>query len=82
MKKCGNCKHRAFRLMYGIEYCIWYEMTTTEEDEVREASKCTSYKEGTPSCFEDDYYCPSSTSGDYSPSNPWDAPGMSIKDFI
>lgn len=25
---------------------------------------------------------PSSTNGDYSPSNPWDAPGMSIKDFI
>ena len=24
----------------------------------------------------------SSTDGDYSPSNPWDAPGMSIKDFI
>jgi hypothetical protein len=24
----------------------------------------------------------SSTNGDYSPSNPWDAPGMSIKDFI
>ena len=27
-------------------------------------------------------YTPSSTYGDYSPSNPWDAPGMSIKDFI
>lgn len=29
-----------------------------------------------------DEYCPSSTNRDYSPSNPWDAPGMSIKDFI
>ena len=27
-------------------------------------------------------YVPSSTNGDYSPSNPWDAPGLSIKDFI
>ena len=27
-------------------------------------------------------YTPSSTNGDYSPSNPWGAPGMSIKDFI
>ena len=27
-------------------------------------------------------YIPSSTNGDYSPNNPWDAPGMSIKDFI
>ena len=24
----------------------------------------------------------SSTDGDYSPGNPWDAPGMSIRDFI
>ena len=30
----------------------------------------------------DEDYVPSSTNGDYSPSNPWDAPGMSIKDFI
>ena len=32
--------------------------------------------------YDDDDYVPSSTNGDYSPSNPWDAPGMSIKDFI
>ena len=25
---------------------------------------------------------PSATAGDYSPSNPWDAPGMGFKDFI
>ena len=30
----------------------------------------------------DEHYAPSSTYGDYSPSNPWDAPGMSIHDFI
>ena len=28
------------------------------------------------------HYTPSATNGDYSPSNPWDAPRMSIKDFI
>lgn len=27
-------------------------------------------------------YVPSSENGDYSPSNPWDAPGMKISDFI
>lgn len=32
--------------------------------------------------YEEDYYTPSATNGDYSPSNPWDAPGMSIHDFI
>jgi len=32
--------------------------------------------------YEDDLYTPSSTFGDYSPSSPWNAPGMSISDFI
>lgn len=32
--------------------------------------------------YEEDEYTPSSTYGDYSPSNPWDAPGMSKQDFI
>lgn len=32
--------------------------------------------------YEDDDCTPSATNGDYSPSNPWDAPGMSISDFI
>lgn len=31
---------------------------------------------------DDDEYVPSAENGDYSPSNPWDAPGMSISDFI
>jgi len=31
---------------------------------------------------EERFYCPSSTAGDYGPGNPWDAPGMSIHDFI
>jgi hypothetical protein len=30
----------------------------------------------------DDDYTPSAESGDYSPSNPWDAPGMKLSDFI
>ena len=31
---------------------------------------------------DDEEYIPSSTNRDYGPSNPWDAPGMYIKDFI
>lgn len=27
-------------------------------------------------------YTPSASAGDYSPSNPWNAPGMSLSDFI
>lgn len=32
--------------------------------------------------MEDDFYTPSALAGDYSPSCPWNAPGMSISDFI
>ena len=32
--------------------------------------------------WDDEDYVPSSTNGDYSPSNPWDAPGCRISDFI
>ena len=32
--------------------------------------------------YEDRKRYTSSTAGDYSPSNPWDAPGMSTRDFI
>ena len=35
-----------------------------------------------PEDEEDDYYIPSSTAGDYSPGAPWNAPGMSIRDFL
>lgn len=31
---------------------------------------------------DDEEYVPSAENGDYGPSNPWDAPGMSIHDFI
>ena len=37
---------------------------------------------GLKESWNDEDDVPSSTRGDYSPSNPWDAPGMSIKDFI
>ena len=30
----------------------------------------------------DSHTAPSSASGDYSPTDPWDAPGMSVSDFI
>lgn len=82
MKKCGNCKFRAFESMFGVDYCLDYEMTTTEAEEIEAAKDCRRYEEGTPACLEEDEYCPSATHGDYSPSSPWNAPGMSIRDFI
>lgn len=81
-RSCCNCKNRCYSSMFGMDYCIGYEMCSSPEDEVSEAQNCSQFEFGTPEVLEDDSYCPSSTFGDYSPSNPWDAPGMSIRDFI
>lgn len=52
-----------------------------EEDEEYDEEYMNAYEE-----YEEDSRrrdrTPSSTAGDYSPSNPWDAPGMSMRDFI
>ena len=53
-------------LVYQIEYAFDIDGVRSEDEE-------NEY---------DDDYIPSAENGDYSPSNPWDAPGMSIKDFI
>lgn len=49
------------------------------EDAVCEAIDNICYD---PDEEDDDEYIPSSSNGDYSPSNPWDAPGMKLSDFI
>lgn len=46
------------------------------------STESASDSEETVEEIDDGPYSPSATNGDYSPSNPWDAPGMSIKDFI
>jgi hypothetical protein len=39
-------------------------------------------EDGEDEYYENEEYIPSAENGDYSPSNPWDAPGMKISDFI
>ena len=48
------------------------------------AKDCESYKyyDWTEQDEEEREYTPSATNGDYSPSCPWNAPGMSVSDFI
>ena len=57
----------------GDDYC-WFHV---ENDE----SVICLDTEDLEECYEEQYV-PSAENGDYGPSNPWDAPGMSIKDFI
>ena len=82
MRKCGNCKHRMSYGWSGVECCMDYEFTCTEAEEIEAAKDCPKYEEGTPECLEEERYCPSATAGDYSPSCPWGAPGMSERNFI
>lgn len=76
-RRCGNCANRFFESMFGNEPCGGYEMAKDVDEEIDTASECSQYMKENP-----DNYCPSVTAGDYSPSNPWDAPGMSVRDFI
>jgi hypothetical protein len=55
-------------LAYQIEYEFDIDGVRSEDEEYAED--------------DDDDYVPSAENGDYGPSNPWDAPGMSLKDFI
>jgi len=70
MKKCKDCE-RYFKDTHNL--CVLAEMDEVNGD----TEACEDFEQSY-----DDKYCPSSTKRDYSPSNPWDAPGMSIRDFI
>ena len=72
---CALCRNRFIDTMFGREPCGLYEM---DECDARDPS-CSRYE---PETDDDVHYCPSSTARDYGPGNPWDAPGMSIRDFI
>jgi hypothetical protein len=63
-----------------VECPIWNNKTEEVEYAYRWFEVPEDFKDEEEEC--NDEYVPSSTNGDYSPSNPWDAPGMSISDFI
>ena len=64
----------------GFSVCPYEDSGVSESERCRVC--CGLGVDEDPYPYEEDDYCPSSTNGDYSPSNPWDAPGMSIRDFI
>ena len=75
-------------LINGKHYCPYEDSGVSESERCR---VCCGLgvdedpypeEEYDPYCDPEYEDCPSSTNGDYSPSNPWDAPGMSIRDFI
>lgn len=77
-RMCSNCKFRRYEYCGDYGYCMDYEIS----NDIRETAKnCILYEYQNPD-VEDDDYMPSATAGDYSPTCPWNAPGMSISDFI
>lgn len=56
------------------------ELAKTPEEREREAEKRIEAEE--EAYYEESHRYSSCTAGDYSPSSPWNAPGMSIHDFI
>lgn len=91
MRTCTNCKRNCVVNYDGLldTGCMDYEMSGGDEEEAKKlAANCPSYDYGSPEYWEefwDDYHERRHTSsycGDYGPSNPWDAPGMSVSDFI
>jgi hypothetical protein len=71
MKKCKKCA-RYFKDTHNLCYLAEIEEVSGDTD------ACDDFEEY---CGNEEYTS-SATNGDYSPSNPWDAPGMSIRDFI
>lgn len=65
--ECGGDVEKAERLFC---YCDW-KHPSSAVDELADDDEDA-----------DNHAAPSSTDGDYSPANPWDAPGMSVSDFI
>ena len=82
MKSCDNCAYRMHTgFMGNREPCFGWECCLTAEDAIKTAKKCKDWRMEADS-EDDEHEHTSATEGDYSPSNPWDAPGMNVRDFI
>ena len=81
-RSCSCCRFRFVRMWTGMESCLDYEMAETEEECRKAAADCPKYEKGAPEGRDEGHYTPSATADDYGPSDPWDAPGMSVRDFI
>lgn len=71
MNKCKNCK---FYFRDPHDLCYLAEIEEVDAN----SNACDRFIKA----YDNNEYCPSATNGDYSPSCPWNAPGMSIRDFI
>ena len=61
--------------------CIMCTLNIVDDENARDIFYDVVYEMRGIYLAEEDYV-PSAENGDYGPSNPWDAPGMSVRDFI
>ena len=80
-RSCDNCANRMHIGMFGREPCFGWECSSNEAEAIETAATCERWCPETDEEDEEEYI-PSSSAGDYGPGNPWDAPGMSVSDFI
>lgn len=66
----GSCIRTDELKALGFDYMNDWIEDTSEDDDWAEPD------------WGDEDHVPSAENGDYSPSNPWDAPGMKMSDFI
>lgn len=82
-KSCSNCAGRYESSCVGTVMCPGWERCDTEEECKKCAASCEKYRFDETLLEENnDEYTPSATYGNYSPSCPWNAPGMSVSDFF
>ena len=68
---------------FSKQECIWaLEHIGFSKEEIDEELTYCTFEEDNEDDLDDEDYVPSSTRGDYSPSNPWDSLGYRISDFI
>lgn len=73
---------REISLRDGVKWASIREITGKTGFDEDDEEDWADYSPCVHDHHEDYEYTPSATDGDYSPSHPWDAPGMSISDFI
>ena len=71
-------KYPDYKMYAGAAFNYPYDEEWERKQMWRNAAKESKYED----YDSEDDYTPSATRGDYSPSHPWDAPGMSIHDFF
>ncbi len=77
---CTECEELCFTLVFNTidEACNKFKEIIKRSV----VTKVAVSKDIDDYLYDDEPYVRSSTYGDYSPSNPWDAPGMSVSDFL